>query len=238
MAGDWIKMRAGIAFDPAVISISSKLGMDEYSVVGRLHHLWSWADAHTTNGNAIGVTLAFVDRYVSRDGFGQAMVETGWLLVDDAGITIPLFDRHNGESAKRRALASERQAKWRGGNVDTTVTQGALPEKRREEKSITTKEVHLNCDVQVKKAKPGKPVSTSRHKIDVTKDEVFLAEIKRHYPDIDIERELRKMQAWLMTPKGKGKCLNRQRIVNWLNRVDAPVNLQNGHTSDTPRIHI
>lgn len=113
MAGDWIKMRADLAEDPAVIAIGAKLGMDEFSVVGRLQCLWSWADGQSRDGHASGVTQQWVDRKVQRDGFAQAMCDVGWLTVDNSGITIPNFDHHNGDTAKTRALGTKRKQKER-----------------------------------------------------------------------------------------------------------------------------
>jgi len=56
---------------------------------------------------------------------------------------------------------------------------------------------------------------TSRKKLC---DDEFIAELKRHYPEINVESELRKMDAWLMTRPGKTKT--RRFAVNWLNRCD------------------
>jgi hypothetical protein len=114
MAGDWIKMRCDLHEDPAVISMAAALDLDEDTVVGKLHRLWSWADRHTTDGNAVGVTETWVDRHVNRSGFAQAMSGAGWLTISAAGITFPNFDRHNLQSAKRRALGSLRVEKYRG----------------------------------------------------------------------------------------------------------------------------
>ena len=50
MSGEWIKMRLDLASDPAVIRIRRSLGLDVDAVVGKLHRLWSWADAHTVDG--------------------------------------------------------------------------------------------------------------------------------------------------------------------------------------------
>jgi hypothetical protein len=128
MAGDWIKMRTDLADDPAVIAIAAALELSEDTVVGKLHRLWSWADRHTTDGNAGSVTYMWIDRYISVTGFAEALEEVGWLLNDGATISFPNFDRHNGQSAKARALTMKRVRNARG------VTE-ALPEKRREDKS-------------------------------------------------------------------------------------------------------
>ena len=145
MAGDWIKMRNDLADDPAVIKIAARLNLDEFAVVGRLHRLWSWADRQTTDGNALGVTEAWIDRYTSTPGFTAALIAVGWLTLSGDGITFPKFGRHNGESAKKRALTAKRVAKHKAGNAqanaDANATGNAvsvsfsLPEKRREEKS-------------------------------------------------------------------------------------------------------
>lgn len=140
MAGDWIKMRVDLHDDPSVIAISVALGLDEFAVVGRLHRLWAWADQQTVDGNALGVTGAWLDRYIGVTGFAEAMANAGWLTETDVGLSIPNYDHHNGQTGKQRALSSKRTAKSRakcnGVGNGPSVT-GALPreEKRREEKN-------------------------------------------------------------------------------------------------------
>lgn len=118
MAGDWIKMRTALADDPAVIAMADRLGVDEFSVVGRLHHLWSWADSQSRDGHAVGVTVRWLNRYVQCDGFAEALAHVGWLTIDDQGIRFPNFDRHNGESAKARGLAKNRKERQRAKATD------------------------------------------------------------------------------------------------------------------------
>lgn len=52
-------------------------------------------------------------------------------------------------------------------------------------------------------------------------DEEFISALRNNtaYRHIDIDLELGKMDAWLLTPKGRNKKKTRQRIVNWLNRA-------------------
>lgn len=138
MAGDWIKMRVDLAEDPAVIGIAARLGLDEFSVVGRLQALWSWADGQSRDGHADGVTAAWVNRKVQRDGFAEAMVEVGWLAIEDGGISFPNFTNHNGETAKTRALGKNRQQKKR---ASEEVTQPPSQTSRNErDKSVTREE--------------------------------------------------------------------------------------------------
>jgi len=138
MAGDWIPMRTGLADDPAVIAIAARLGLDEDSVVGKLHRVWSWANHQTLDGHAPSVTSVWLDRYARAPGFADALAEAGWLEVTETGLWFPKFDRYNSEPAKKRALAAKRQSRRRHANRHAPSATQALPEKRREEKKETT----------------------------------------------------------------------------------------------------
>lgn len=109
MAGDWIKMRMDLGDDPAVVFIAERTGLDEDAVVGKLHRLWCWADKHTTDGTAPAITERWVDRYVAKAGFADAMVNAGWLTFSESGVEFPNFERHNGKSAKVRSENTIRQ---------------------------------------------------------------------------------------------------------------------------------
>lgn len=144
MAGDWIKMRIGLAEDPAVISISLATKLDADTVVGKLHRIWGWADQNTADGRLDGVPKSWIDSKVGKRGFADAMASTNppWLLIDDLGVTIPKYERHNGKAAKTRAEAAERQRVSRK-TCDKSVTNVTQPaqqkcDQRREEKSIIT----------------------------------------------------------------------------------------------------
>lgn len=140
MAGDWIKMRTNLDTDPAVVRISSALEADRFSVVGRLHKIWAWANEHLTDGQNVPVDAAFLDELVASPGFAAAMRDAGWLSGRDGCLCFPGFERHNGESAKRRAQDAARKNEVRASakrpqNVRTPSGQNA--DQRREEKTIS-----------------------------------------------------------------------------------------------------
>jgi len=151
MAGDWIKFEIATSDKPEVWAIAESLGIDADAVVGKLLRIWSWFDQQTQEGNAVGngasvtssVTRALLNRRVSVSGFCEAMIEVGWMLDDGQNLTLPKFDRHNGKTAKSRALTAKRvathKAKSNAGSVTSSVS-GALPreEKRREEEYTHT----------------------------------------------------------------------------------------------------
>jgi hypothetical protein len=68
-------------------------------------------------------------------------------------------------------------------------------------------------------------------------DDEFLAELRETgaYDGIDLDAELRKMHAWLLTPKGRGRKLTRQFAVNWLNKVDRPLRLVSNLERSPPK---
>jgi hypothetical protein len=134
MAGDWIKMRCNLDTDPAVFQMAAALEMDELAVVGRLWKVWAWADQHVADCNAVSVTTNVLDRITTTPGFAEAMRKVGWLEGREGALSFPHFDRHNGQTAKKRALTKNRVEKTRG----DSVTLPALQERyqRREEKSI------------------------------------------------------------------------------------------------------
>jgi len=118
----WIKHVKNLSTKEEVVRMATLLGIDRWSVVGRCEDIWSWADEHTTDGNALGVTSAFLDELVYCPGFSKAMIEVGWLAENDGGVHIPKFDRHNGNSGKKRALTAERVRKHREQGNAPSVT--------------------------------------------------------------------------------------------------------------------
>lgn len=137
MAGDWIKLEHATITKPEVIAMADLLEKTPEEVFGMLFHVWCWFDKQSRDGNAGSVTgnalMRFIDHLVRRPGFAACMKKVGWLT--DSGM--PNFERHNGESAKKRALTNDRVKRSRNAKCNADVTQKALPEKRREEKKET-----------------------------------------------------------------------------------------------------
>jgi len=137
----WIKMRTDLRSDPAVISLSELTGLDVPGVIGRLHAVWSWADSVSRDGHVHSVTpnalLSHIDRDVMHLGFAMRLVEVGWLRVLGDGLVFPNFDRHMSESAKKRALATERQSRKRRDTVSRTKRDISVTreEKKRVDKT-------------------------------------------------------------------------------------------------------
>jgi hypothetical protein len=222
MAGDWIKMRDDLYDDPAVISIGASTGLDEYGVVGRLHKLWSWADRHSLDGNALSVTRAWIDRYLSCDNFADSLFQAGWLVGVDGALSLHNFDRHNGETAKKRAQTNKRVAehreKQRNSNADSvthSVTESVTrEEKRREEKK-----------------EPDARASRLPESWIPDADDVEFCVAER--PDLDVSSVADQFRDyWVAQPGAKGRKLDwRATWRNWVRNQKR--GFQNGHQGNT-----
>jgi len=97
--------------------------------------VWIWADQQSVDGNALSVTKTTLDRISSISGLASAMVNVGWLKEKKGKFSIPNFNKHNGKSAKKRALTNKRVKDLRetGHKGNAPTVTDALPEKRIEE---------------------------------------------------------------------------------------------------------
>ena len=113
MGANWIKWVKGLTRRAEVVRMASgqtsALIADRRRVAVACMEFWEWADDETTDGFIAGCTSAFVDDLVSLPGFYSAMIGVEWIQETPQGIVIKNFARHNGESAKRRAVDADRK---------------------------------------------------------------------------------------------------------------------------------
>lgn len=130
---------------PEVLALTEITGLDAFAVIGRLHRVWTWFDKNTIDGHACHVTpvtlTSRLDAWVCHVGFCDALQKVGWMDAESGVVVLPNFDRHNGETAKRRATDAERQRRKREKDRGkTAVTQQSRDtsrdnrDQRREEK--------------------------------------------------------------------------------------------------------
>lgn len=122
----WIKIETTTPDKPEIIAMATRLRMkDPDTVTGKLVRLWAWADQNSVDGIGVTVTRAFIDRLVFCKGFAKALESEGWLDGPDGAINFPNFERHNGDSAKRRALETRKKQDQRAGkNRDKSPPDG------------------------------------------------------------------------------------------------------------------
>jgi hypothetical protein len=131
VAGDWIKLETATPYKPEVLRIAEMLGVPRQHAFGIIAEFWCWLDQNCSNGSVTHLSLLSIDAVTHCPGFAASLADVGWGKIDlSTGIlTIKNFDRHNGSSAKSRALNKNRAQRHRNAPLVTK----ALPEKRREE---------------------------------------------------------------------------------------------------------
>ncbi len=212
------------------------LQIDPDAVVGKLLRVWAWFDEQTQDGNAPSVTKALLDRYVGVTGFVTAMLQVGWLSEDDGGISIPNFNRHNGDTAKKRALTAKRVAESRGKTANVTqvysncnapsVTSALPREEKIREREDKKKEFNTSCSESQATSKPNQPLTNFEFSVvgqpepwKPTQD--FVERLQATYETIDVEYQLRAASLWLDANRTKRKTavgMNRF-LVSWMNRA-------------------
>lgn len=138
MAGDWIKFEKSTLDKPEVFEMAGILQIDPDAVIGKLLRVWDWFDDQSIDGYAPVTLAAQLNRNTGCADFTLAMQKVGWLEVEGDRLKVPNFSRHNGQTAKDRALSAKRMAKSRAKSYGDSVTNTATktqPEKRREEKN-------------------------------------------------------------------------------------------------------
>lgn len=134
----WIKIEITTPDKPEVVAMAARLRMkDPDTVTGKLVRLWCWADANSVDGHDLAITREFIDRLTYCRGFAAAMESVGWLVEQGGLLSFPRFDRHNGDSAKKRASEARKKQRQRAGdgsgkNVPTPAGQNRGPEEEIE----------------------------------------------------------------------------------------------------------
>jgi hypothetical protein len=113
----WIKWEKGLARKQEVLQIAARLQIPPTQAAGTLMQVMEWLDDNVTvmshDGHAHvtlkSLSVSFIDSIAGVVGYGEAMVDVGWLRVENGILTFVNAGRHNGNSAKNRMLASDRK---------------------------------------------------------------------------------------------------------------------------------
>ena len=72
-----------------------------------------WLDEQTEDGHVDFFTAEDADDIAGVRGIGAALAEVRWITFSPGGAVVANWDRHNGQSAKRRCLDAERSRRLR-----------------------------------------------------------------------------------------------------------------------------
>lgn len=109
----WIKVEITTPDKPEIVAAARICETTEEEAFTAFFRLWAYFDANTATGFMQGLKLSDLDKRAGISGFGKAMEQVGWITEDARGISIANWNRHNGKSAKARALMEKRVQKHR-----------------------------------------------------------------------------------------------------------------------------
>ena len=182
MAGDWIKVENATPNKPEILRIARILNISKDEAFGKAMRFWMWIDANSVDGVVDGVVSTDVDAVVECIGFADTLIIVHWLEIDESNeqVIIPNFDRHNGETAKRRALKNKRQTKWRqkrDENADTSASTGASTREEKRRDNILFDQFWSNYPRKESKKK----AETTFNRLSKTKQQQAITDCQTRY---------------------------------------------------------
>jgi hypothetical protein len=112
----WIKIETSTPDKPELRQVARLCKATRAETFCAFFQLWSYFDLHFEDGFIADLSLDDIDDTAGLAGFGEALVAVGWLLANDGGFTIVNWERHNGQSAKKRAQSMRRMQSRRAAN--------------------------------------------------------------------------------------------------------------------------
>lgn len=174
-------------------------------------------------------------RTKDHEGRRIQVIEGGWRLINH-GYYRNLQDTESQKAYKaawaREKRKRDRDAKGLGVDVNEDKNSNSRQEST-EVDDIAKASPYATPSPQAKKT--GDMSKRAKSPFAKDPDEEFFKTLKASpaYIGVDIDREIHKIDLWLLTPKGKGRKKTCQFILNWMNRVDRIVQT-NGRA---PNIH-
>lgn len=113
MAFEWIPFDKKLPEKPEIGQIARTLDISRSDAILGCLQVWAWVDSNSEDGRVHAATLEDVDYAARMTGFGQAMKDAEWILVEAAGLVFPNTDRWITRSAKRRLRDADRKRRER-----------------------------------------------------------------------------------------------------------------------------
>ena len=145
MAGDWIKFEVATVSKPEVALAAEVLGVSRREALGIFLDFWCWLDANASTEVVPHVSRQSLETSLHCVGLAAILELIGWAKFDDKAriMTVANYHKHNGKSAKTRALEQKKKAKQRAEKRPDVVPDLSRLEKRREEISTSLRSVDI-----------------------------------------------------------------------------------------------
>lgn len=113
--GGWIKLEKDLLTHPCMFALlrNAPALHGVTHALGCVTHLWIIADTHIRNDNVLPIGADQINQLIGIEGFAQALPQDWLQIIDAHHVKLPNFHKHNGTTAKTRALARARQTRFR-----------------------------------------------------------------------------------------------------------------------------
>jgi hypothetical protein len=110
----WIKVMKGTPNKPAMAEIRRWCQCTKAEAFLAFFELYCHFDDLTADGSIPFFRKEDADEIGCLNGLGNALEAVGWMTFHTGGATVIDWEKHNGKSAKKRMIDSERQNRCRG----------------------------------------------------------------------------------------------------------------------------
>jgi hypothetical protein len=119
---DWLKVEKSTPLKPEIRQIARACGCSRGEAFAGWFRLWAvFDDLVDANGWLNNYSQSDADEDAGLDGIAKALEDVGWLVWGPTGVSITNWSRHNGTSAKQRALTARRVAAYRRRNAHSVT---------------------------------------------------------------------------------------------------------------------
>jgi hypothetical protein len=134
MAGDWIKVEQATLDKPEVLRAAEMLNIHRREALGLFVEFWIWLDKNLSASCpdfVRNMSAKSLDEVLHTPGFSGVLKSIGWAKFDDEQSVLYVMnaERHNGNTAKSRALDAKRKKEKRQESV--RETSGCEPDRNR-----------------------------------------------------------------------------------------------------------
>lgn len=221
---DWIKVRHALVRSAKIRLMAKAMNLNmkgkQLIALGLAVKWLCWIDEQTEDGKT-HLLPGELDEEMGWEGLASALISIGWAAQDEEGRVVALeFDKHSGETAKKRAEAARRKGLQRAreeamGQMSHSMSQKSVTESvtrreenRREENNNTCSERHTEYTSDTSGEAPEGPRAVP------TIDEVMA--VMNALPRANLKGvKLRECaEKWLDTMRSAGWKDTRNRIVH------------------------
>lgn len=142
----WVKLEVTLPNKPVVQHVKRACQCSMNEAVGLVVRVLCWADGITEDGVCEGYTPSDVDETFGAIGLAAGLLNAGWVTqTADGWLAFLDWDRHNGETAKKRALNARANAAFRDRQRAASDGSDKKPSRKNHE-PITKKSQNNHLD--------------------------------------------------------------------------------------------